>query len=425
MPALATALLAALPTALPTVLVVDFSTSMIADSGGVPRMERLGNAAAELLADPQREIGVLAFGHRQADSCADLEWLAQPGARDPGAALRASAELRKLRAQGKAPLAEAVALAATKLPRRSPSLLVLAVDGEDNCGGNLERELVRAQRTRPLMRIRVLGLGMAPPELDRLARGAAAARLTPLPAGADYGEALIQALDSRRQRALLYVLSDGADSRGWYRQPSDLERLQTSCAAAGIELELRDRRSLPRLSQSRLDRYEQIWILEADFDDAVEVSPAEADLLLGFFGAGGGIWVSLESAAPTGAWAEDADALLAPFGVGFGGNVLSYSGPKPIAGDHPLLSGIGRLYLDEQFAFLWTGPDAAAEPIYRAGGKPVIVAMDGRPSGHGRLVADGGWILGWLIGRRRIGREQVQESDNRLFLRNVAEWLGR
>ena len=419
-------LLLALEAAVPAVLVLDFSTSMIADAAGRPRLERLRSAAAGLTMPPTAgELGIVAFGHRQDDACDDVEVLRRPGRPEgPQENAELARRLGQIQARGKAPMATALAEAVRLLPRSGPGLLVLAIDGEDNCGGNLEAAVAAALKTHPQLRIRFLGLGLGREELRRLA-GGALARLEPVAAAADYAAALGRALDPNRQRALLYVLSNGTDSRGWYRQPSDLEPLQTLCASLGIDLEIRDRRSLPRLTQKALADFEQIWILEADHDDRLQATPAEAELLFSYWSEGGGIWVSLESVAPTGVWAEDADALLEPFGIGFGGNVESFGGPKPVAGSHPLLSEVRTLYLDDQYAFLRWDPDGAAEPVYGAGGQPVILALDGRAERRGRLVADGGWILGWLIGRRRAGRDETARSDNLQFLQNSASWLGR
>jgi hypothetical protein len=426
------ALLAALETAVPTVLVLDFSSSMIADSGGQPRVERLRSAVLGLISDPKTQnLGLFAFGHSRADDCDDVAVLRRPDAPPPspeeGADRTGQASRRLSRAQaiGKAPIAQALTEAARLLPATGPSLLALAIDGEDNCGGDLKQAVGRALTTHPQLRIRFLGLGMNEEERRGLEASAGRSRVEAVAAGSDYQAALQRALDYRHQRALFYVLSNGADSHGFYRQPSDLKALKSACEGFGIEFQVNDRRSLPHLTEQALSEFEQVWILEADYTDRLEVSPSDAQLLYSFYLNGGGVWVSLESVAPTGAWAEDANELLSPFGIGFGGNVVSYAGPKLVEGDHPLLSQVHSLYLDDLYGYLRVAPDSEAEPVYSASENPIILALDGRAEQHGRLVADGGWILGWLIGRKRMGREDASLSDDLQFLLNAAAWLGR
>jgi hypothetical protein len=419
--------LLAVGTLAPAILVLDFSSSMVADFGGRPRAERLRSAVRALLAqDRFAELGLIIAGGRRPDDCDDVALLRAPGAPNPlEGVLR---QLDQARPAGKSPLAAALRTAAELVPVDQPGVIALVVDGADNCDGDLGRAARAALRRHPQLRLRLLGLDMSSTELARLADGlGAVARAERAEAGADLGLELARALDPAAQRALMYVLSDRRDNRGWYRGLEDLELLRGRGAELGVEIVTADRRSRPRLDRAVLDGFEQVWVLEADHDDIVEVGAVEGQALYEFWRAGGGVWVSLESVARSGAWAEDADVLLSPFGIGFGGNVEAYDRPKPIPEtDHPLLDGVGSLYFDDQYGFLLREPDSGFEGLYGAAPEaPALLALDRRDRGAGRMVVDGGWILGWLIGRKRMGRDQAEASDDLHFLVNLARWLGR
>ncbi|WP_237217761.1 vWA domain-containing protein, partial [Falsiroseomonas oryziterrae] len=100
--ALAASLTAFAAQAQDTVLVLDASNSMTTRLDGRARLDVLREATAGLGAalPPAARVGLMAFGHRRAADCADIELLAAPGRSDPPAFASAAS----LVARGRSPL---------------------------------------------------------------------------------------------------------------------------------------------------------------------------------------------------------------------------------------------------------------------------------------------------------------------------------
>jgi Ca-activated chloride channel family protein len=95
--------------------------------------EMLGDLVDKL--DPQRKIGLVAYGHRRKDDCNDIEWLMQPAA---NASLQFKEKLDALNPSGKTPLALSAEQVVDVLQREAWSAtIILITDGLETCPGNL------------------------------------------------------------------------------------------------------------------------------------------------------------------------------------------------------------------------------------------------------------------------------------------------
>ncbi len=142
------------------VFILDASASMATKVQGKPRIEGLKTVLPELIADLPAgiEVGLVAFGHRQAEECSDLEELSPLGPPDRPAL---TAKIQGLAPTGKAPLREALEKAAAGLKDRAgKTTIVLVTDGGDRCGAApcaLVKEL-KAAGTRFVLNVVALGV---------------------------------------------------------------------------------------------------------------------------------------------------------------------------------------------------------------------------------------------------------------------------
>jgi Ca-activated chloride channel family protein len=81
-----------------------------------------------------RKVGLMAYGHRQAGQCSDIQMLLPPGAVNAAAV---SSTLDRLTARGKTPLTDAVRQASATLSvRERGGTIILVTDGIETCGGD-------------------------------------------------------------------------------------------------------------------------------------------------------------------------------------------------------------------------------------------------------------------------------------------------
>lgn len=130
-----------------TIIVLDGSGSMWGQIDGRPKLEIarevLGRVLAGIAAD--RELGLMAYGHRRRGDCSDIELVVAPAAGTAGAITQAA---NAMRFQGRTPLTEAVRQAARDLNfTENPATVVLITDGIETCEADpcaLGRELEAA-----------------------------------------------------------------------------------------------------------------------------------------------------------------------------------------------------------------------------------------------------------------------------------------
>ncbi len=116
-----------------TIVVFDASGSMWGQVGGVAKIDIARQVFADLLAGwpADRQLGIMAYGHRRKGDCADIELILEPGPLDAETAL---ARIGALKPQGRTPLTDAVEQAAEALRYRDePATVVLLTDGIETC----------------------------------------------------------------------------------------------------------------------------------------------------------------------------------------------------------------------------------------------------------------------------------------------------
>ena len=117
-------------------VVLDFSNSMWGQVDEVAKIKIARDVFADMLRDwdPSRQLGVVAYGHRSKDDCADIEVIQPVGPVDAAAL---TAQIGELKPTGKTPLTEAVRQAAELLRYRDvPATVVLLSDGIETCNAD-------------------------------------------------------------------------------------------------------------------------------------------------------------------------------------------------------------------------------------------------------------------------------------------------
>ncbi|MEM8643483.1 MAG: VWA domain-containing protein [Pseudomonadota bacterium] len=151
-----------------TIIVVDGSQSMNETIGPKQKMNSVRSALSRSIAiqGDRRPMGLVAFGHRKASDCSDIEGLAQPGTLKGATA---QALLDKIQPAGEAPIAAAVE-AATKLGTPGQPLNVILVsDGQDSCKADPCAAAQALKQQHGGLRIHVVGLSAEPQAVEPLA----------------------------------------------------------------------------------------------------------------------------------------------------------------------------------------------------------------------------------------------------------------
>jgi len=131
--------------AAPTVLVIDASNSMWGRIEGKAKMEVARDAVSALVGTLPKgaRLGIVAYGHRRAGDCGDIETILPVGAVDEA---KVQALASRLTPRGKTPITAALKEAAGQLPAGKPSNVIIVTDGVETCKGDpcaLAEELKR------------------------------------------------------------------------------------------------------------------------------------------------------------------------------------------------------------------------------------------------------------------------------------------
>lgn len=158
------ALLIALPAgaarAQPAILVLDASESMWGEVEARTKIATAQDALAGLMArwPDQRPVGLLAYGHRRAGDCTDVEMLAAP-APDAAALVAAAARVTP---RGRTPIAEALRQAADALGPGGGSVILVA-DGIETCHPDPCAVAQEAARTAPRLVVHSIAFALSDP----------------------------------------------------------------------------------------------------------------------------------------------------------------------------------------------------------------------------------------------------------------------
>ncbi len=118
------------------VLVLDASGSMWGQIDGKSKMEIAKEVVGKIVAhwNPQDELGLVAYGHREKGSCTDIEVLREPGPLDAASYMSA---VNALSPKGKTPMTAAVRMAAESLKyTEKKATVILVSDGLETCDPN-------------------------------------------------------------------------------------------------------------------------------------------------------------------------------------------------------------------------------------------------------------------------------------------------
>ncbi len=117
-----------------TMIVLDGSGSMWGQIEGTPKIEIAREAIGRMLADwpDNRQLGLMAYGHRREGDCEDIETLMDPGPLDRDAI---ESKLDSITPRGKTPVGASVRAAAETVGKNGS--VVVVTDGLENCGADL------------------------------------------------------------------------------------------------------------------------------------------------------------------------------------------------------------------------------------------------------------------------------------------------
>lgn len=117
-----------------TMIVLDGSGSMWGQIDGMPKIEIAREAIGRMLADwpDNRQLGLMAYGHRREGDCDDIETLMDPGPLDRDAI---ESKLDTITPRGKTPVGASVRAAAEMVGKNGS--VVVVTDGLENCGADL------------------------------------------------------------------------------------------------------------------------------------------------------------------------------------------------------------------------------------------------------------------------------------------------
>jgi hypothetical protein len=120
-----------------TMLVLDGSGSMWGQIDGRAKIEIARDAIGGMLSDwpANRELGLMAYGHRREGDCSDIEVLAKPAPLDRG---DIGGQMGTISPRGKTPIGAAVEAASDILASKDvPASVVVVTDGLETCGADL------------------------------------------------------------------------------------------------------------------------------------------------------------------------------------------------------------------------------------------------------------------------------------------------
>jgi len=123
---------ASLASADDAILVMDASRSMLGRVHGKRKVEIAREVVGELLGEipKDRRLGFVAYGHRRAEDCNDIEEVVPVG----GDRARIKSSLDTLEVKGQTPLTAAVRFAADKLSyTKNKATVILVSDGIESC----------------------------------------------------------------------------------------------------------------------------------------------------------------------------------------------------------------------------------------------------------------------------------------------------
>lgn len=156
-----------------TVFVVAGTKSMSGALEGRAKLEVVREAMGWSLATrpANARVGIVTFGSRSANDCADVTIAAPPAAIRPA---DISANIGKITPKGRAPLADAMRIGGSFLPPGAPGTLVVFTDSADTCKGDPCAVAAELKAANAGLKIDIIALGVKPADQAKLVCAAAA-----------------------------------------------------------------------------------------------------------------------------------------------------------------------------------------------------------------------------------------------------------
>jgi Mg-chelatase subunit ChlD len=149
-------------------LVLDGSGSMLGQIDGKSKIEIARGVIGEILDGwPQSvELGLIAYGHREKGSCADIQALVPVGA---GQSAKIKSAVKDLSPKGKTPLTDAVKLAAKELrSEEGKATVILVSDGLETCEADPCAVASELEKSGVDFTVHVVGFGTTSEENQKL-----------------------------------------------------------------------------------------------------------------------------------------------------------------------------------------------------------------------------------------------------------------
>jgi len=118
------------------VLILDGSGSMQEPAGAQTKMDAARSVLEQVVPGMPKEVllGLVAYGHRRAKDCSDIEVLIPPGSSDRDGLL---ARIPSIRPTGMTPISAAITQVADSIKtRQGETTIILVSDGKETCGGD-------------------------------------------------------------------------------------------------------------------------------------------------------------------------------------------------------------------------------------------------------------------------------------------------
>lgn len=156
-----------------TVFVIAGTKSMSGALEGRSKLELVREAMAWNLAtrSATSRVGIVTFGTRGANDCADVTITAPPAAIRPA---DISTNLGKITPKGRAPLADAMRIGGSFLPPGAPGNLIVFTDSPDTCKGDPCAVAAELKAANAGLKIDIIALGVKPADQAKLVCAAAA-----------------------------------------------------------------------------------------------------------------------------------------------------------------------------------------------------------------------------------------------------------
>jgi Ca-activated chloride channel family protein len=149
------------------ILIMDASRSMLGKVHGQRKVEIARNVVGQLLGEipPERRLGFVAYGHRHASDCDDIEEVVPVG----GERARIKSALDAIEVKGQTPLTAAVRFAADKLGyTKNKATVILVSDGIESCHADPCATGAELEKAGVDLTVHVVGFGVKKSESKAL-----------------------------------------------------------------------------------------------------------------------------------------------------------------------------------------------------------------------------------------------------------------